>query len=301
MVICSNCQAENRSGARFCKNCAAALPKSSAVTKALKETMQTIPLNLDPQKQGPQQGSRTGTRPLVSEKAFSRRPLGAIFGDRFINERSTFSDENQHSYQVRQLDLGDVGQQIRSCSNPACGAIFPPRGEESEKFCTDCGTALDGNQTEFVLIENHASPPDSVVGVIAKGLSHNNLRAPVLIFEETLAEQMRYCLIIPQVQPIEAIPSNEQVLGWGRGLARGLDYLHDNGVTFEGKVDSSLLGLVNGDRPVWVEFTTCKHHPEGYVTDRRSDVQALAMFCFLLTGRLKYEPDPNLLPAHASS
>ena len=35
MITCPNCQAENRSGAKFCKSCATRLPDSPAATRPL--------------------------------------------------------------------------------------------------------------------------------------------------------------------------------------------------------------------------------------------------------------------------
>jgi hypothetical protein len=88
-----------------------------------------------------------------------------------------------------------------------------------------------------------------------------------------------------------------QGLRWGAALAHGLEYLHDNGVTFAGQIDTGHIGLADG-RPVWANFTNCVHHPEGDVADRKSDTVAFARLVFQwLTQKKQFERDPNLPPA----
>jgi protein phosphatase len=99
------------------------------------------------------------------------------------------------------------------------------------------------------------------------------------------------------VAALDKTPDSLQALVWGAGLARGLDYLHDNGITFNGRVDVSILGL-DGERAVWTNFNGCTHHVEGYVTDRKPDLKALALLVFYwLTSKTKYERDLKLTPA----
>jgi protein phosphatase len=98
------------------------------------------------------------------------------------------------------------------------------------------------------------------------------------------------------VGALEKIPDTLQALKWGASLARGLNYLHDNGITFNSRVDTSILGL-DGDRAVWTNFNGCSHHSEGYITDRQPDLKALALLVFQwLTGKTKFERDLKLTP-----
>lgn len=303
MVICPNCRAENRSGAKFCKNCATRLPTSSAVTRPLDlETMRLDKANLSASAQNSQttrrlaQNPRTDTRPLPPANVFDRRPPGAVFGDNFIFENVIFSDDHRHHYLVRQIDVPE-DLQIRTCPNASCGAIFLPRNAAPEKFCTDCGTVLEKGGKDLALIEERTPIPDNLVRLAAKGLSHGAVRAPLAAFVERLAGQSRHCMVVPRVGALEGLPDSMQALHWGIGLARGLDYLHDNGVSFNGRVDPKALGVVNG-RAVWAYFTSCSHHPEGYVTERKPDAEALARLIFYwLTGKERLEHDPNLAPA----
>jgi len=251
------------------------------------------------------QSRRTGTAPLMNRRPFLRRPEGAIFGDQFcyhggeVGTRSPGGDntpaENQKAdcfrYRVSLLNTGS-GMEVRVCPNPECGAIFPPRNETPEQFCTDCGTALvkgAGSETnpglELILKETRSPVSEAVVRAAAKGLSHGSVRAPLAAFVERLGSEPRHCLVFPAVQvlgldlppAIEPLPA----LRWGMALGRGLDYLHDNGVHFNGEISQTWISRVGGEngaseRAAWADFSGCVHHPEGYVNDRVPDTLALA-------------------------
>jgi serine/threonine protein phosphatase PrpC len=242
------------------------------------------------------EGARSGTRPLQPGSDFTRRPHGAIFGDNYLYDAVLFSDEHQHRYQVHQLDVAE-DLQIRLCSNLSCGAVFPPRSLVMERYCTDCGTLLEPGGKNLIIIEANAPIPENIVRAAAKGLSHGSVRAPIAAFVERLAGQPRHCVVVSQVNAIDVMPDAFQALKWGAALARGLDYLHDNGVGFGGQIGLNSIGLADG-HPVWANFTSCVHHPEGYVFDRKPDTAALALLVFQwLTGKKQFERDPNLTPA----
>jgi len=309
VVICPNCHAENRSGAKFCKSCATRLPVSSPVTRPLgfdptadpKATLAfSAALNGSPDNNQATRrmasSARSGTRPLNSPDAFGPRPVGAIFGDTFLYENLVFSDEHQHRYSVRQVNVSD-DLQIRVCPNPDCGAVFPPRSTAPEKFCTDCGKTLERGGKDLVLIESKAPIPEAIVRVAAKGLSHGGVRAPLATFVERLGGLPRHCMIVNRIGPLEAPADALQAMQWGIRLARGMDYLHDNGVTFNGQAELSCLGMATGG-PVWANFLCCQHHPDGYVSERQADARALALLIFQwLTGQATYTPHTNLSPA----
>jgi len=301
MVICPSCQSENRAGAKFCKNCAALLPDTPASTRPLTRdslttiklsaSKQTIRLDQEPKLSANKSGS--GTRPLPAEKGYIQRPSGAIFGDTFLLENILFSDEHQHRYKVRQL-LAPADQLIRACSNPECGAVYPPREDAPEKFCTNCGQLLEIDQEEMFLVETRTPIADDIVLIVAKGLSHGNVRAPIKVFLETVAGTRRYCKIIPIFNAIEKRPEPIQALKWGVDLANGLEYLHDNGVMFNGQINSNSFGLAN-EHAVWSNFAQCVHHADGYVDDRLLDVKALAAHIYWwITGRTGYEYDSSI-------
>lgn len=304
MIICPNCHTENRTGAKFCKSCATLLPVSS---------LTTLPLEIDENVRQPSAANppavkdtqttrrpdailRTGTRSLHDGAIFERRPRGAIFGDNYLSDVVIFSDEHQHRYQAHQLELPE-DLQIRVCQNISCGAVFPPRGTVPERFCTDCGTALAPGGKNLIVIEASTPIPENVVRAAAKGLSHGSVRAPLAAFVEHLAGQPRHCLVVTRVSPLESAPETLQALKWGALLARGLEYLHDNGVAFGGQIEPNYIGLADG-HPVWANFTHCIHHPDGYVSDRKSDTTGLARLVFQwLTRKKQFERDPNLTPA----
>ncbi|MBN2548162.1 MAG: Stp1/IreP family PP2C-type Ser/Thr phosphatase [Anaerolineales bacterium] len=238
---------------------------------------------------------RTDTRPLGVAQGFVCRPAGAVFGDAYLHRSLIFSDETQHQYLVAQIDPAE-SRQIRFCPNPVCGAWFLPRSGVPEKFCTDCGTVLVPCGDEMVLIESLAPLSDTLLQVTGRGLSHGSVRAPLAAFEEKLGGARRYCLVGPQTTPFQRRPEAAQAVKWGAGLARGLDYLHENGISFNGKVDASCFAVAN-EHAVWANFLNCMLPSEGIVADRQPDLRALAILIFhWLTGKTQYEPDPNLLP-----
>lgn len=308
MITCPNCQAENRSGAKFCKSCATRLPDSPAATRPLVMEADTKSDPVDPQTlrlEAPTtrrlaQDQRTGTKPLHPSQTFARRSKGAIFCDIYLYQSAIFSNENQHRYQVSLLKVGD-DMQVRVCPNPECGAIFPPRNTTPETYCTDCGKVLEAGGKDLILVESKNPIPDNIVRVAAKGLSHGSVRAPLSAFVERLGDIPRHCVVLPHTHPLEAEQSGSletnQALKWGISLGRGLDYLHDNGVSFNGNIDQTCLALV-GERIVWANFAHCEHHPAGYVQERTADTRSLAKLVYYwLTGREQFEPDTRLSPA----
>ncbi|MBN1149439.1 MAG: Stp1/IreP family PP2C-type Ser/Thr phosphatase [Anaerolineales bacterium] len=241
----------------------------------------------------PNQNTRTNTRPLKADRAFKQRPAGAIFGDAFLYENISFSDDRQKRYIVRQVAREG---QIVACPKPDCGALFPARVTAPEKYCTDCGADLEPYTQEMVLTETLNPIPDNLAQVAMKGLSHGSVRAPLAIFTEHLAGVPHYCIVAPQVVAFDGVKDTLQAIEWGIGLARGLDYLHDNGITYNGRLDANCFGMANG-RAVWTGFNGCVHHPEGYVSDRQADTRALAALIFFwLTGATQFEPKTNLPP-----
>ena len=132
MRKCPHCEAENRIGAKFCKDCAKPLPVSPKAT---------IPLNDLDQANNPGSEKPVAeigkTRPLQIEEAISRRPNGAIFGDQLQYKSLIFSDDYQIRYLVSQLDV-DPKQRYRVCNNSDCGAYFNPAGEDPDTYCTVC-------------------------------------------------------------------------------------------------------------------------------------------------------------------
>ena len=244
----------------------------------------------------PTQVLRTGTRHLHDAPVFEHRPRGAIFGDEYLFDAMIYSDDRQYRYLVHQLELAD-DRRIWVCPNPTCKAIYPPRSGMAEKDCTDCGTALEPGGKNLVVIEANTPIPDNITQAVAKHLSHGNVRAPLAAFVERLAGQPRHCVVVSSVGAFEGVPDALQALQWGIGLARGLDYLHENGVTFAGQLDTGHIGLADG-HPVWANFTNCVHQPDGDLADRKPDTSALARLVFQwLTQKRQIERDPNLPPA----
>jgi len=305
MIICPNCGTENRTSAKFCKGCAVRLPTIAAATRPMEvgesnpgsETV-GVPVMVDTQTASlPAQVLRTGTIPFRDVPVFERRPKGAIFADNYLFGAVLFGDDRQHRYLVHQLDLPE-DLRFWDCPNPTCKAVFAPRNGVAERFCTDCGTALEPGGKNLVVIEAKMPIPDNIAQAVAKRLSHGSVRAPLAAFVERLAGQPRHCVVVSPVGAFLGMPDALQALKWGIALARGLEYLHDNGVTFAGQIEAGHIGLADG-YPVWANFTNCVHHPDGYVSDRKLDTSALARLVFQwLTQKAQFERDPNLPPAY---
>jgi protein phosphatase len=289
MTKCPHCQAENRIGAKYCKDCAKPLPPSPKATIPLNDLDQTNNHGSDQP-----EVERGATRPLPLEGAISQRPNGAIFVDQFQYKSLVYSDDAQIRYLVSQLDV-DPKQRYRLCANLDCGAYFNPAGNDPDTYCTDCGSALQVLERDIVLIETLNPPPENLVALAAKNLTHGGVRAPLAVFEENLEGGVRYCMVLPQVTPLEAHPDSTQAFQWAVDLAYGLDYLHDNGIEFGGGIDQDCFAL-EGQRVVWANFT-CDHLAlKDTVTDRREDVRSLALVVYRwLTGQNEFEVNPNLV------
>jgi hypothetical protein len=72
------------------------------------------------------------------------------------------------------------------------------------------------------------------------------VRAPLAAFVERLAGKPRHCVVVTRVNALEGTPDTLQALSWGASLARGLEYLHDNGVAFAGQIEPGYIGWQKG-------------------------------------------------------
>jgi len=308
IVVCAHCQAENRLGARFCKNCSAQLPISIPLSASQNTIAGSGEIPTKPRGKVTNQmetrklstKTRTGTKPITARQQFIRRPVGAIFGDQFLFRSFLEDVSGKLYYSVTQLNIGE-DTQIHVCPNRDCGAIFPPRNEPTLKFCTDCGTPLQNGEVDLCLKETSSPAAENLLRLASKGLSHGTVRAPLASFSEMLGHEVRYCLVSPLIEHKKngwRPDSNDQaiILKTAIALGRGLDYLHDNGVHFNGQISPVNIRWID-NKGVWADFDNCEHHPEGYVKDRGKDTRALArMVFFWLTGLREYTPGANFSP-----
>lgn len=293
MTVCPKCKTKNRPGARFCSACQTRLPASSA-RGTIELASDTVQINAPGAETRKLAHSRTDTQPLSSEPVFGPRPEGAIFGDNFLFDQllSRNEDGNRHQYSVTQPGIPE-NLRYRECLNPTCGAVYWPQEHTPEQFCIDCGTPLSSDPPEMVLTETSAPLFDNVTDITVQRLSHGSVRAPLAAFVETVGGSERYCAVFPKINQLSGRPETSQILNWGAKLARGLEYLHQNGISFGGDA-TDRLGLAGG-RPVWANFAGSTIHTEMPDQDRRADVRALAVQLFQwLTGKTQYELDPNL-------
>jgi serine/threonine protein phosphatase PrpC len=281
MIICPQCKAENTPGSSFCKKCGAVFDNQLEPP--------TIPLDGADQTQPHPVDTGNG---LVN---FMERPEGAIFGNRFLYDSLRFKNANEIRYTV--IEQSPVQRpRFRICSNPDCGTVHPPAGEEIEQLCTQCGAPLQDSTPLFLLQEARKPIFGVAVDVANKpgGLAHPNVRAPLAYFSETVAGETRYSMVTPYYSPFPERIESTQVLRWGIQLARGLDYLHQNQLSFGGQIDESCFGL-DGTHPVWVNFTGCNVPPEMVIQARPGDARALAGVVYQwLTGKNQFSFEAGL-------
>jgi protein phosphatase len=274
MVICPHCNTENRPEAAFCARCGAILiapgPSAGVVdTNASKEP---------------------STQPI-----FSERPGDSTFGDRFRCDSLIYKDDHEIRYAVKEI-CGDQGSCFRICSNPDCRTIHTPTGDQREKFCTQCGQPLQEQALRFLLRESSTPIFGNPNTLIERNLAHPHVHAPIAYFKENLPTGPRYCLVTPFYRDLPPSPEQPLVLEWGMQLASALTYLHENGVTFGGQVNSSCFGM-DENQVVWCNFSTANVPTELIEQSQPADVRSLALTLYLwLTGKTTFSDDPNLHP-----
>jgi len=283
-VICSNCETANHEGDRFCLECGR--PLGGDPTENLQGTQGTNDLPA-------QEGGSTGTQPLSKNNSFLPRPIQSVFGDRFLGNNLIHSDEKQHGYLVAEVtDEGEAS--ITQCTNPECGAVHIPINGESENYCTICSSPLSDSQLALVLFEARSQRFGNAPKVAEMGLTHSGIRAPVAAFKETVTGENRFCLVMPYVEPLSTNFERSQVFQWGITLATALDYLHQNGLTYDGQVSPETFNMADG-KPVIANFHKSKIVESVSGKSRAADLMAFAGVLFKwLTGRSQYSPDPGL-------
>jgi protein phosphatase len=299
MTVCPTCQTSNRAGAKFCSICGTLLPEGPRPTAPL-TAAGTHKLPSDSTQVGngasksDSSAARGDTQPLNSRAAFAPRPAGALFAGRFRLQKLVFSNSAQISYQVTAVDQpGRVS--FTACPDPACGAVHAQDESAPESFCTACGKPLGENRPELVLTERLSPWPEVLARMAALNLSHSNVRAPLAAFTERVAGTPRYCLVTPLVAPLREAPAPSEALGLGVQLADGLDYLHLNGITFNGMFHQACLG--KDHTTVWSHFEQCSASPETSEASQAADVRSLAALLFFwLSGKTQFQPDASLGP-----
>lgn len=284
MLACPTCQTQNQPSAKYCAICGTALTPSIEVGKQSTETK-----NL--------RSNHTQTRPLAQDDAFPDRPLGAVFGKRFLATQLIFTHEQEHRYLVEEFGILPA-QTIAKCPNPACGALLPPPNTGPELFCQSCGTSFAEGaapSTPTLILYETVTPHFTSSAALAQYvLPHAAVRSPLAVFEETVAGRTRYCFVAPYVAPLPAQPEQAQVLRWGIELAHGLEFLHQNHLTFAGRITPTCFGYAD-DKIVWSGFRECYLVPDLDPARDKGDVIALASQLWQwLTGSPKFTRSSSL-------
>ncbi len=309
MITCPYCNTVNQSGAAFCSRCGTMLDSnpvemnsqrhgSSQVTAPNVVTQPTVPSKTI---QPPAAEKKQTTIPIPYQDhgdEFIPRPIGAIFGDRFLFDSLRYKDARVIHYTVIEKNT-PAKPLFRICANPDCGTLHPPIGSELEQYCSQCGSPLQSSDLLLLLQESHQPIFGTASDIANKpgGLAHPNVRSPLAYFTELVCGETRYCLVSPTYSSFPEHLERSLVLPWGIQLARGLDFLHSNQLSFGGQIDQSYFGI-DGTHPVWSNFTACDVPSEMVLQAQPADVRALAaQIFFWQTGKSKVSFEPSLPPA----
>ena len=296
MVICPKCKAENRPEAAFCARCGTILFSQPA---PFKPEAQPVSSKTPDQLTSSTKPDQTVHAPAMDQTVFSRgftqRPEGAIFGDRFQYNSLVFVDDHEIHYTVTEINKPDTPS-VRICSNPECRTIHCPVGSETEKFCTQCGQALEQRSPLFMLQEADTDRFKTIQPVIDLHLVHPNIHPPVATFQEDMPAGKRYCLVTPYSQNLPSQPEISGVLDWSIQLSQALDYMQARGIVLGEELDQTIIGLADG-KVVWRNFNAARISP--MLTDREkiNNVRLLALALYSwITGKTTYSLDPYLPP-----
>lgn len=326
MTICPKCNAENRPEAAFCSRCGTILLVQPAPTKPFEsEPVHEESIVVEPSPTEPQETSLSeaveakhpGTsaenavevglskpepvpdehleQPVV-KKAFTSREEGAKFGGHFQYQSLVYEDEHENLYTVTEI-CQPPDPCVRTCSNPDCRTVHVPTGTEQEKYCTICGSLLEETNPPLVLQEADSDRFGDQEEIMRLNLAHPNVHPPIAVFQETMPEGVRYCMVTPYSLEVPASPEISQVLEWGLQLANGLDYLHSHGVAFGAELDSTSFGLV-GNRIIWRNFNSVRVLPMLADREKINNVRLLALSLYSwITGKSTYITDTSLHPS----
>ncbi len=310
MVTCPKCKAENRPEAAFCSRCGTILfaqPASIRTDIQPAELAEMLAVTAKPAARPsepaspaepfaqPAEPGPAEPEPVVFRKLLVK-PEGATFGERFQLQRLLTQGEHENLYAVTEY-VDESAPRVQICSNPECHTIHCPVGPDVEKYCTQCGHALEGNNLSFFLHEADTDRYSYIKHVLELNLVHPNIHPPVAAFQQEENGNASYYMVTPFSADLPAQPAISDVLDWGIQLAGALDYLQSKGVILGDVVDLSGIGLVD-KRAVWRDFTHVRILP--MLTDREKinnlRLLGLAMYS-LMTGSTSYTMDPYLPPA----
>lgn len=299
MIECPNCHTANLDSSKHCGACGAdltAAPQSKTTVR-----LDNPPVDSQQAGQVPTislKKPRGGTRPVTRQEGLVPRPQGAVFAGRYVNEALTFTDGQRACYRVGEQGVPS-DQQVRQCPNPTCGAIHAKwsGSEGPDQFCNSCGAPMQTGKVELDLCESQENIFGHAPDVVEYGLVHSAIRAPIAFFPEDVGGTVRYCLVTPAVEALPKGIERTQVIEWGANLARALDYIAKNNLSFSGQMDDSLFALAAGHL-VWSKFESIISVPDNMLDQAKAgDVKALATQLYKwLTGKTQFSPDPALPP-----
>jgi len=306
MVTCPKCKAENRPEAAFCSRCGTILFTQPAPAKPTEQPIEifslAVPVPATFYEQAAAQVATKEAFPVPVEPTTVAIPRlqpiseGSIFADRFRYHTLLSQSEHENRYTVSESSQAD-NLSVRICSNPECRTIHCPVGPDPEKYCTQCGHALEDGSLLFLLQEADTDKFDYIKHVLELHLVHPNIHPPIANFQQEMSDGTRYYLATPDSGDLPTQPEISDVLDWGIQLAGALDYLQSKGIVLGDEVTSADIGLVE-NKAVWRNFNSVRILP--MLTDREKinnlRLLGLAMYS-LMTGSNTYSMDPYLPPA----
>ena len=232
MIICPNCKAQNRDGARFCLTCGKALAPASP-TAPLARALETKPLPQEPtaipEPLPAGQRASDGPTRLLPSPEFAPLPPGALLEKRRYEIVSVLNKSAKlNAYLIQD-------RHYRRC--PQCGSTA---SKPDQEFCGDCGLSFSGQPAEhpnYLLRETLDREMLAQEALIAElGLRHEGMVNIHRTFEDRpYRPHSRFYLVsdLDEGTGLAALPrpqSEEKVLTWGKQLAEALAYLHGHGV-----------------------------------------------------------------------
>ncbi len=202
---------------------------------------------------------RSGSNSETETGAARRR---AAAGSNDLLPEGTLLDEGRFLVLGgRVTKAGNVYEVKATTPLSLCPTCYTLIGGADVQVCPTCGGTLDATRPEHpvLLAREHRDPERfaRISDVVARQLAHPAVVAPVAVFVETSFGEPRYFQVEPDIR--DALASRldlpqplERVLVWGSALARGLAYLHQQGVVLDAVTRD--LVLVDATIARWVCF-----------------------------------------------
>lgn len=268
MILCANCQTENRVDGKFCIRCGAQLPQPN-YTKPLMD--ESVPVSARPT----MPLAEVDIPPLLDNLTLNVPPSDAGW------------DEKVQAFPLPYEPLP---------TEAFVGPYLITQELETKQQGIHRYYVTDETETAVYILKESASWETFKIEIeLSKlNLTGEGLQPPLHAFKKRLGN-MRYYLLMP---PSGTIIGNLSVpveaplaLSYGASLARGLATLHAQQIGF-GKMDARRISI-DGDKAYFSDFSGCllPGTPDQYAQEVR---QLATILYMLLTGSNLFSPDNPL-------